>query len=279
MAYETQPKSLVSIPFPTMAKIVCGLPLFATFFCVVWSLVYDFKTSTATHCKVPNYLPSVSAAIGGFTPQRYVWRICIGLHASPRFMIAVAYYTFHTSIHVGRHNELYKTLAALTSLFHIIEVSSLVGLTFISSTENHELHKILFIFFMAGAILYMGMTIYLFSWGRRSNGRAMTLSESKSLYYKKVLLGLNLFIFLLSAYAFLRHNWYCEPGVYTLFAAGEYVIIVSNILFHATAAFDFRPAYLTLQVGRAAALEQKHHISDFLGSLQQKMQDTDILLP
>ncbi|KAK3740971.1 hypothetical protein RRG08_005662 [Elysia crispata] len=224
-----------------MAKVVCGLPLFATFFCVTWSLLYDFKTSTATHCKVPNYLPSVSAAIGGFTPQRYVWRICIGLHASPRFMIAVAYYSFHTSIHVGKHNEFYKTLAALTSLFHIIEVSSLIGLTYVSSTENHDLHEILFIMFMAGAILYMSMTIYLFSWGRANNGRVLTYSESKSLFYKKLLLGLNLFVFLLSIYVFLRHNWYCEPGVYTAFAALEYLVIITNIGFHATAALDFAP--------------------------------------
>ena len=84
-----------------------------------------------------NYLPSVSAAIGAFTPQKYVWRICIALHASPRFMIAVAYYNYHTNIHLGKNNELYKTVAAFNSLCHIVEVASLVGLTFVSSTENH----------------------------------------------------------------------------------------------------------------------------------------------
>ncbi|GFN83823.1 post-gpi attachment to proteins factor 2 [Plakobranchus ocellatus] len=234
-----------------MAKIVCGLPLFATFFCVLWSLMYDFKASTATHCKVPNYLPSISAAIGGFTPQRYVWRICIGLHATPRFMIAVAYYSFHTNVHVGKHNELYKALAALASLLHIIEVGSLVGLTYISSTENHDLHELLFISFMAGAILYMGMTIYLFSWGRSHNGTIMTNTESTSLFYKKVLCGLNVSIFILSVYIFFRHNWFCEPGVYTFFAAGEYLVVVTNILFHATAALDFRPGRLSLLVGKS----------------------------
>ena len=45
-------KNLFHIPFPTMAKIVCGLPLFATFFCVTWSIFFNFKATTATHCKV-----------------------------------------------------------------------------------------------------------------------------------------------------------------------------------------------------------------------------------
>ena len=41
-----------SMSVPTMIKITCGLPLFATLFCVVWSLMFDFEASTRTHCKV-----------------------------------------------------------------------------------------------------------------------------------------------------------------------------------------------------------------------------------
>ena len=86
--------------------------------------------------QVYNWLPTISSVIGGFTPQRYVWRICIALHASPRLMVAVGYYSFHTSVHVGARNELYMGLAALNSLLHIVEILSLVSLSMISSTEN-----------------------------------------------------------------------------------------------------------------------------------------------
>ncbi|XP_005091174.1 post-GPI attachment to proteins factor 2 isoform X2 [Aplysia californica] len=241
MTYDAKRKHLFQIEFPFMAKIVCGLPLFATLFCVIWSIIFDFKQATATHCRVPNYLPSVSAAIGSFTPQRYVWRICIALHATPRFMIAVAYYNYHTSVHIGKNNEAYKALAALNSLCHIVEVASLVGLTFVSSTENHDAHEHMFISFMAAGLIYMLLTIYLFSRGRSHNGTLMTHQEMKSLKLKQLFFTLNVSIFLISVYVFFRHNWYCEPGVYTIFASCEYLVIATNIAFHSTAALDFSP--------------------------------------
>ncbi|CAG5118200.1 unnamed protein product [Candidula unifasciata] len=253
MADEAKPRSLFQLNFPVMGKIVCGLPLFATFFCVVWSLMFDFHASTATHCKVRNYLPSVSAAIGGFSPQRYVWRICICLHATPRLMIAIAYYSYHTSVHFGRDNELYKTVAALASLCNIVEVSSLVALTYISSNENHDLHENLFISFIVASLLYMILTIYLMLKRQAFKGALFTNEESKSLRLKKLLFTTNVVVFLLSVYIFFRHNWYCEPGAYTLFAGCEYAVVVTNIFFHYTAVLDFGPCklYLLNRVGKS----------------------------
>ena len=49
-----------------------------------------------------------------------------------------------------------------------------------------------------------------------------------------------------AAYLYWRHNAYCEPGVYTLFALAEYVFIAANIAFHSTLYLDFSGKRLTL---------------------------------
>ena len=111
------------VSFRKFALVTLAFPLSGFVFCVIWSIVYNFTDSTSTHCKVVNYLPSVSASIGSYSPQKYVWRLTISLHSAPRYLVSfVYYYLFHTS----------NLLFALNCL----EVTSLLGLTIISSTEN-----------------------------------------------------------------------------------------------------------------------------------------------
>lgn len=91
--------------------------------------------------QVANYLPSISSAIGGYAPQKYIWRICIALHAAPRFLFAFAYFGYYTSFHVGPRNSLYKNLARLCVFLHVLENTALVTLTYVSSTDNYGKFK------------------------------------------------------------------------------------------------------------------------------------------
>ncbi|XP_076447124.1 acyltransferase PGAP2-like [Babylonia areolata] len=233
-----------TLSVPTMIKGTCALPLFAMAFCVLWSLVFDFDASTRTHCKVWNCLPTISAVIGGFTPQRYVWRICITLHAPQRLMVAAGYYRFHTAVPLAARSPLYRSAALLASLLNGVEVLSLVGLSMISSTENYALHENLFICFMACGLTYMLLTIILMRWGRFCQHWTPTPQEVKSVRYKTGLFLFKLSCFALAVYLFFRHNAYCEPGVYSLFAALEYVVCVSNIAFHGTLHWDFGQSFV-----------------------------------
>ena len=83
-----------------------------------------------------NFLPSISAAIGGFTPQRYVWRICIALQVGLRFLLVGCYYYWLSGINMGEHKAIYQKLVKVAIGCHIVENLALLTLTCVSSTEN-----------------------------------------------------------------------------------------------------------------------------------------------
>ena len=61
----------------------------------------------------------------------------------------------------------------------------------------------------------------------------------KSSKVKSLMKNINLISIGLAIFFYYKHNWFCEPGVYTLFALSEYVVVLTNIAFHFTAYYDF----------------------------------------
>ncbi|XP_055531906.1 post-GPI attachment to proteins factor 2-like [Wyeomyia smithii] len=234
----TGARSTFRIRFGRLAVITVMFPVLGFLFCVVWSLLYNFDQANSTHCMVYNFLPSLSAAIGNYQPQRFVWQFSVLIHALPRYAIAFLYKDFH----VGLLRKRRKELAYVACFLNITELSSLVGLTMWTSVSNYEVHKFCFSTFVIVSMLYMVVLIVINRATRE--GDMMTASERKSIKFKKRLFLANLLSILLAVYFFVRHNTYCEPGVYSLFALSEYVFVYSNIGFHMTAYWDFINANL-----------------------------------
>ncbi|XP_066287202.1 post-GPI attachment to proteins factor 2-like isoform X3 [Branchiostoma lanceolatum] len=226
---------LLRVDFRLWHTITALLPLGSFLTAVLLGLWLHFESATGTHCGVANYLPSISAAIGGLTPERYIWRTGIALHTAPRYMVTLMYYNFHRN-RSATPSVWYQLLYKLTCLLNIVEVSSLVVLTYVSSTENPDIHEVSFISFVVCSEVYMFFTCVLLKW---SAYKPMSEQEQQSLRWKSVMFVANVSSFLTSVYFYFRHNWYCEPGVYTMFALCEYIVVVTNIAFHYTAVLDF----------------------------------------
>lgn len=126
---------LLQIPFGKFAVAVVSLPFVSFIFCVVWSVLYFYERSTATHCGVQNYLPSISAAIGNYQPQRLVWQTAITLQVLPRFLIAQQYLRFNRN----RIRRSRRGLAYLAYILNMIENIVLVGLSLWTSSDDYGL--------------------------------------------------------------------------------------------------------------------------------------------
>ncbi|KAG8196578.1 hypothetical protein JTE90_014139 [Oedothorax gibbosus] len=237
--------SHLRLKFPTIAVYTVSLPLASFIFCVLWSLLFNFERATFTHCQVPNYLPSISAAIGTFSPQKYVWQICVAIHAVPRFLVVFMYYSHLSDILYK--DAIWQFLASFIFFVQAAEVTSLLGLTFISSSENFHAHEACFCVFMITAIANMILLYITMKYGTKQRS---TLVQDLSLKYKSMFGTLNVSSTFLAVYFYFRHNWYCEPVVYTFFALFEYVVVFTNMCYHMTAYYDFADQIITKRIYR-----------------------------
>jgi len=212
-----------------------GFAVLGTVICVLISLFYHFEGTTATQCGVYNFLPSLSAAIGGRSPQRYIWRISIALHSSPRLVTAILYYCYY-SRYPAAQKGIWHCLAVLVAVCHCVENIALLLLSYISSTDNYAIHEFSFITFIASSQLYMILSCSLY---KKVHNKQWMQGSAKSYWYKLRLWLVNVLSLIFAAYFFYRHNTYCEPGVYSIFALCEYSVVFSNIAFHWTACMDF----------------------------------------
>lgn len=234
--------SSVNLPlnFKQLTNIVVGLPLFGFGFCVLWSFLFNYEASTKTHCEVDNFAPSISAAIGSFLPQKYVWQTCVCLHITPRFVYLFLYKHFYqTRLNLNRvFLKIFsnRILVRLAFFFNCVELLALLGLTLVSSQEDFDTHKYCFVVFGICGLAYFIITWVIWTF---CDLPLETNEEINSLKTKTKALKTFLLCGLLMSYFYYRHNEFCEPYVYSLFCMCEYVIVGANMWFHYTASYDF----------------------------------------
>ena len=128
----------------------------------------------ASRWQVPNYLPSISAAIGDHAPQKYIWRIAIALHALPRMRLALIYYQYYKKNPIVVRSFWLTWWNRINSSLHIVENFALLVITYVSSTENFgewiglncKLLQNIYIFFYGLGHFCGVLLIFIFCVGR-----------------------------------------------------------------------------------------------------------------
>lgn len=90
-------------------------------------------TFLSCNFQVYNFLPSVSAAIGHYRPQKNVWKTAIALQAIVRILVFKLYHRYYKE-HVYKWA---RYLSNIALVMYAIENISLVTLSFWSSDENY----------------------------------------------------------------------------------------------------------------------------------------------
>lgn len=251
-----RPQLELRISFKSLAVTTATAQISSLVFCLAWSVKFNFYESTATHCRVANYLPSLSATLD-FTPQRDVWRSCIGLSGVPRYFIAYLYYRI-----------IFRSAPLLW--LHWIEITALIGLSIVDSiryfgkclplswtliivdhrqlslianylsTNKPVFHATCVGVFLITSIIHMMLVCNDYVKPSKLSNISETtrrkLSETK--IFKKRIAIVNFTTIVTALYLYDRHNRYCEPGVYSAFSFLEYIVIVANIIYHLQAYYD-----------------------------------------
>lgn len=87
--------------------------------------------------QVPNVVPSISAVTGGFTPERYVWRLGMAFFSSPRIFDSFLMYNFFAASSAAKQRW-YSILNKINWFCYVAENLSLFTLSYVSSVENYR---------------------------------------------------------------------------------------------------------------------------------------------
>ena len=204
-----------------MFVFIITLPSVTLVSCVALALTLDYEKAIYTHCEVDELLPSISAAIGSFHTLRFIWSITVALITGPRLFIA----RLNRSYLIDVCSDKPYAVNFVYSL-NILEILSLMTLSFIPSSEIFLVHALAFSMFLITFITSMILVTFY-------------LRDTRKRRLKKNILKLALLCIVLAFYFYTRHNQFCEPYVYTLFALCEYTVVICNLIWHASITKSF----------------------------------------
>ncbi|CUG04227.1 Hypothetical protein, putative, partial [Bodo saltans] len=224
--------------FPLAYALIVGTGLVMA---LVLGMRLHFTEIVKTHCKTPEYWPSISATTGDFAPERFVWRGAFVLAAMFRFTSGFLSFKFFAQQDVAsaatRAAGLVSTrvLVYAALVCELLRCVSAMGWTVISSGEDNLHHNASFaVYMIVGFVLQVSQVVIV---GRV---RGTYANGSMSMSVKKVCLIGQTICALCVGFFYVRHHQTCAPGAYSRSTMCEWMFALFNVLFDASQGFELQ---------------------------------------
>lgn len=206
-----------------------------------------FNDIVQTHCKVPEFWPSISATTGDFIEGRWIWRTAILIAFPFRFSASYLLYKLYGNLvggQISAHRDdesMTVSLPSLMFIFDIIRMSTAEMWTLIASSEALIPHEAAFVVYMLSGFLLQVTQVILA--GRVQN---QIPNGKRSYKLKSVCLVGQTVCACLVVKFFLDHYATCQPGVYSRSTMCEWGFAFFNIAFDATQVLDLAQEQVTV---------------------------------
>eukprot|EP01116_Phalansterium_solitarium_P018303 TRINITY_DN4810_c0_g1_i1.p1 TRINITY_DN4810_c0_g1~~TRINITY_DN4810_c0_g1_i1.p1 ORF type:complete len:261 (-),score=99.49 TRINITY_DN4810_c0_g1_i1:287-1069(-) len=214
--------------------------------CLLIALNSHYDGVIRTHCKNWQFWPSVSSCIGDYWPEKSIWRVAIGLGSGPR--LVTVFLNYNTLKEAFGSEKALRTKAVY--LIDWARVLAAGGWTYISSSEDNDIHSLFFVIYVLGSFAYSILYTPLFYEARIKRAAVKDSAEyqrfvmSYRLKLACCLIQIGCVPFL--AYTHVLHNEYCTPGAYSFYAIFEWILSAANIFYDHTFYFDYQGVFWTL---------------------------------
>ena len=217
------------IPLATATITLGGLLM-----CLLLTWRMHYTSVVATHCKTPEYWPSISATTGDYMPERGVWRVAVALASGPRVIASFLLYAYFTS------QTTTPTPLIRTSLFFdMARICCAFGWAFVTSSEDHLFHIVSFALYIVTGFVYQSTQALL----------CKRYSSPLSYRIKRTLLAIQIVSAIGVGYFYYDHRMTCLAGRYSRSTLCEWIFSVANIFYDASQYLDIQQMSLSLDSG------------------------------
>uniref|UniRef100_A0A0V0J6F9 Post-GPI attachment to proteins factor 2 n=1 Tax=Schistocephalus solidus TaxID=70667 RepID=A0A0V0J6F9_SCHSO len=211
--------------------IVCAVPIPVLIGCVLYTIYENPVGLDRTHCAIPNYIPSVSAATGvGY--RKLFWTVSISLSCIIRVFLHIAYHHVLSDLFASGNCVNEQCSLGFHSCIHFTEILGLFLLTVFPSTESFPIHRNSFALFVTSSLLY-GITDLYLLWRLRSL-RVFESSVKKPLRRKRwTYVVMFISVFLATLFYFIHSTFCAKTSEFTFSKDGRPTTLTGLLVYEA----------------------------------------------